>query len=106
MSNQQGGSLAPGQFVVIDPLETLEDEPLQRHLLRGRVEAVDAKGVRLRPFAADVESFQDYDSFVPWALIGLATVVTPEQLPQMREVLNQAIRRALEETAEFASERQ
>jgi hypothetical protein len=105
MSNQQGGSLAPGQFVVIDPLEILEDEPLQRHLLRGRVEAVDAQGVRLRPFAADVESFQDYDSFVPWALIGLATVVTPEQLPQMREVLNQAIRQALEETAEFASER-
>jgi hypothetical protein len=53
--------------------------------------------VRLRPFAGDVDTFQDYDSFVPWATVGLATVVTPEQLPQMRQVLNDSIGRALHE---------
>jgi hypothetical protein len=105
MSNEQDRSLAPGQLVLINSGEAIEDEPLHRHLLSGRIEAVDEQGVRLRPFASDVDSFQDYDSFVPWAVIGLATVVTPEQLPQMREVLNEAIRRALREAAQFAGNR-
>jgi hypothetical protein len=29
----------------------VEDEPLRRHLLTGRIETVDEQGVRLRPFA-------------------------------------------------------
>jgi hypothetical protein len=37
--------------------------------------------------------------------VGLATVVTPEQLPQMRQVLNDSIRRALQEAAEAAANR-
>jgi hypothetical protein len=98
--NEQARSLAPDQLVLIYPGVAVEDDPLRRHLLSGRVEAVDEQGVRLRPFAGDVDSFQDYDSFVPWATVGLATVVTPTQLPRMREVLNQAIRRALEEMAQ------
>ena len=98
-------ALAPGQLVLIHPSDTFEDEPLRRHLLTGRIEAVDAQGVRLRPFAADADTFQDYDSFVPWASVGLATVVTPAQLPQMRRVLNVAIRRSLAEAAELAAGR-
>ena len=98
-------SLAPGHFVLIYPVDEIEEEPLRRHLLTGRVEAVDDQGVRLRPFAADVDTFQDYDAFVPWATMSLATVVTPEQLPRMRQVLNDSIRRALEEAAEAAAER-
>jgi hypothetical protein len=35
--------------------------------------------------------------------VGLATVVTPAQLPQMRQVLNDAIRRALHEAAQAAA---
>jgi len=100
MPNEQDRSLAPGQLVLIDSGEGIEDEPLHGHLLRGRIEAVDEQGVRLRPFAGDVDSFQDYDSFVPWGVIALATVVTPEQLPRMREVLNESIRRALREAAQ------
>jgi hypothetical protein len=103
MADEQNGSLAPGQLVLIHPTDTFEDEPLRRHLLTGRIEAVDGQGVRLRPFASDVDTFQDYDSFVPWASVGLATVVTPAQLPQMRQVLNDAIRRALHEAAPAAS---
>ena len=53
--------------MLIHPGDTVEDEPLRRHLLTGRIEAVDEQGVRLRPFASDVDTFQDYDSFVPWA---------------------------------------
>jgi hypothetical protein len=37
--------------------------------------------------------------------VGLATVVTPAQLPQMRQVLNDVIRRALNAAAEAAAER-
>ena len=37
--------------------------------------------------------------------VGLATVVTPEQLPQMRQVLNDSIRRALHEAAQTAADR-
>lgn len=106
MSNGQNRSLAQGQFVAIYTEDAIEDEPLHQHLLRGRIEAVDEHGVRLRPFAADVDSFQDYDSFVPWAIVGLATVVTPEQLPQMREVLNEMIRRGFQEAAQYAAERE
>jgi hypothetical protein len=105
MSNEQDRSLAPGQLVLIHPAETIEDEPLRRHLLTGRIQAVDGQGVRLRPFASDVDTFQDYDSFVPWATMGLATVVTPEQLPQMRQVLNDSIGRALHEAARAAADR-
>jgi hypothetical protein len=105
MSNGPGMSLAPGQLVLIYPGKPIQDEPLHRHLLRGRVEAVDEQGVLLVPFAADVDSFQDYDSFVPWDMVGLATVVTPEQLPAMRQVLNDSIRQSLREASEFAASR-
>ena len=104
-TGQNNRSLAPGQLVLFHPADTIEDEPLRRHLLTGRIEAVDDQGVRLRPFASDVDTFQDYDAFVPWATVGLATVVTPEQLPQMRQVLNDSIRRALQEAAEAAANR-
>lgn len=96
-------TIAKDELVVILPGKAIEDEPLHRHLLRGRVEAVDDEGVRLRPFAADVDTFQDYDSFVPWQLVGVTTVVTREQLPRMREVLNQVIRRELRAAEEFAA---
>jgi hypothetical protein len=69
---------------------------------------VDDQGVRLRPFASDVDTFQDYDSFVPWATVGLATVATLEQmpqLPQMRQVLNGSIGRGLHEAARAAADR-
>jgi hypothetical protein len=33
-------------------------------------------------------------------------VVAPEQLPQMREVLNEVIRRGFQEAAQFAAERE
>jgi hypothetical protein len=105
MSNDQARSLAPGQLVLIRPGAAIEDEPLHRHLLQGRIEAVDGQGVRLRPFAADADTFQDYDSFVPRAMVGPATVVAPAQLPQMREVLNESIRRALREATELAGAR-
>ena len=104
MTDTQTRSLAPGQLVLIHPADTFEDDPLRRHLLSGRVEAVDGQGVRLRPFASDVDTFQDYDSFVPWASVGLATVVSPEQLPQMRQVLNDSISRALREAAPAAAD--
>jgi hypothetical protein len=104
MADEQTRAIAPGQLVLIHPADTFEDEPLRRHLLTGRIEAVDRQGVRLRPFASDVDTFQDYDSFVPWASVGLATVVTPAQLPQMRQVLNDAITWALHEAAQLAAE--
>jgi hypothetical protein len=104
MSNDQARSLAPGQLVLIRPGAAIEDEPLHRHLLQGRIETVDGQGVRLRPFAAAADTFQDYDSFVPWAMVGPATVVAPAQLPQMREV-NELIRRALQEATELAGAR-
>jgi hypothetical protein len=72
---------------------------------------VDDQGVRLRPFASDVDTFQDYDSFVPWATVGLATVVTLERMPQMpqlrqvRQVLNGSIGRGLHEAARAAADR-
>jgi hypothetical protein len=105
MPNGQDRSLVAGQFVVIYTEDAIKDEPLHQHLLRGRIEAVDEHGVWLRPFAADVDSFQDYGSFVPWAIVSLATVVTPEELPQMREVLNEMIRRGFQEAAQFSAER-
>jgi len=105
MPDQMRPTIAPEELVVISPGKDIEDEPLHRHLLRGRVEAVDDEGVRLRPFAADVDSFQDYDSFVPWEMIGLTRMVTPQQIPRMREVLNQIIQRELREAEEFAATR-
>jgi hypothetical protein len=106
MADEQNRSLAPGQLVLIHPADTFEDEPRRRHLLCGRIEAVDRQGVRLRPFTSDVDTFQDYDSFVPWASVGLATVVTPGQLPRMRQVLNDSIRRELREAAQTAADRE
>ena len=100
MADQQNQAMAPGQLVLIYPADTYDVDPLRRHLLTGRVEAVDDQGVRLRPFASDADTFQDYDSFVPWASVGLATVVTQDQLPQMRRVLNDSITRALNAAAE------
>ena len=105
MANDHKLALEPGHLMLIHPANTFDDEPLRRHLLTGRIEAVDPNGVRLRPFTSDVDNFQDYDSFVPWAAVGLATVVTPAQLPQMRQVLNDVIRRALNAAAEAAAER-
>jgi hypothetical protein len=67
MANDHKLALEPGQLMLIHPANLFEDEPLRRHLLTGRIEAVDPHGVRLRPFTSDVDSFQDYDSFVPWA---------------------------------------
>ena len=105
VADEQTMSLAPDQLVLIHPTDTFEDEPLRRHLLSGRIEAVDTHGLRLRPFAGDADSFQDYDSFVPWTSVGLATVITPAELPRMRQVLNDNIRRALAEVAELAADR-
>ena len=42
-------ALEPGHLMLIHPATTFEDEPLRRHLLTGRIEAVDPHGVRLRP---------------------------------------------------------
>ena len=103
MENRMRLTIAKDELVVISPGKAIEDEPLHRHLLRGRVEAVDGEGVRLRPFAGDIDSFQDYDSFVPWELIGLTTVVTPKQVPRMRGLLNEIIQRDLREAEEFAA---
>lgn len=59
--------------------------------------AVDKHGMRLTPFATNVRTFQDYESFVPWGIVSLASVITFEQLPQMREVLDELIRRGFQE---------
>jgi len=105
MRNGMRPTVTKDELVVISPSKPIENEPLQRHLLRGRVETVDGEGLRLRPFAADIETFQDYDSFVPWSMVGLMTVITEQQVPRMRGMLNDMIRRDLRDAEAFAAAR-
>jgi hypothetical protein len=50
----------------------------------------------------NVDSFHDYDSFVPWDMSGLTTVVMPQQVPRTRGMLNEVVQRDLR-AAELAA---
>jgi hypothetical protein len=43
-TEQDNRALAPGQLVLIHPLDTIEDEPLRRHLLTGHTARITVSG--------------------------------------------------------------